>query len=228
MVKKELVDIINSAIVTALSNTHTVVVAKVTKVDTKTINCKPAINRLVNNEEIELPEFAEVPPIFLQGGGSYLAHPIAVGDYCLLLISERCFDRWYNGEDNKRPLELRMHDYSDAFAIVGVNPISTAIDIPTVIQMTGNTNQDGDYTHQGDREQTGDFTHTGNKIQTGNHTQTGAIILIGNASVTNLIASANISAASFTVGGAPGANGSFTSADGKTISVTNGIITSIV
>ena len=48
MQKKELIDIINDAITTSLANTHTIVDAKVTQVDAKTINCKPIISRVVN------------------------------------------------------------------------------------------------------------------------------------------------------------------------------------
>jgi hypothetical protein len=60
-----------------------------------------------------------------------------------------------------------MHDYSDGLAIVGINPRAGAITIPTVIQRTGDINQDGNITHQGTRKQTGDVTHIGDKTQTG-------------------------------------------------------------
>jgi phage baseplate assembly protein gpV len=72
-----------------------------------------------------------------------------------------------------------MHDYSDGIAIVGINPQAGALTIPSVIQHTGDTNQDGDYTHQGDRTQTGDQTIIGNLHVYGNITCTGDVVAGG-------------------------------------------------
>jgi hypothetical protein len=187
----QLTDTIEIAIQEALSNIHTATIAKVENVSSTTIDVKPVINRKVNGVSYELPLFTEVPPLFLQGGSSYLAHPIAPGDYCLLIITERCFDRWYEGQDFTDPAEFRMHDYSDGIAIVGINPKAGAITIPQVIQMTGNTNQDGDYTHQGDRIHTGNYDLTGDFIQLGNMTVTGNVQVNGNITCTGTIAAAN-------------------------------------
>jgi len=68
-----------------------------------------------------------------------------------------------------------MHDYSDGIAIVGINPIAGALTIPSVIQHTGDTNQDGDYTRQGSLVQIGDMTITGNLHVDGNITCTGKL-----------------------------------------------------
>ena len=179
--KRQLIDVMNDAIEFTLSNLHTATIAKVTGVQAKTISVQPVINRVVDGRSIELPEFTMVPPVFMQGGGSYTAHPIAVGDYCLLVLTERCFDRWYGGADFQSPAEFRMHDYSDGLAIVGVNPMAGALTIPSVIQQTGDTNQDGNYTRQGnmvqegDTEITGDFTLNGNMQVNGNITCSGTI-----------------------------------------------------
>lgn len=161
MENKELLDTLNAAISGALSNVHTTTIALVTKVSDKTIDCKPVIARVVKGQTIELPEFIEVPPVVMQGGTSHIAFPIAVGDYCLLIITERCFDRWYDGQDDQPPLELRMHDYSDGVALVGLNPLASAITIPTVIQMTGDINITGDLDLTGDLTVTGNITATG-------------------------------------------------------------------
>jgi len=151
----------------------------VTGVQTKTISVQPVINRVVNEKSIELPEFTMVPPVFMQGGGSYTAHPISVGDYCLLVLTERCFDRWYGGADFQSPAEFRMHDYSDGLAIVGVNPLAGALTIPSVIQQTGDTNQDGNYTHQGNMVQVGNLTITGDLHVDGEITCTGDVVAGG-------------------------------------------------
>jgi len=173
--KLRLTDIIADAIGEALSNLHTATIAKVTAVQEKTISVQPVINRVVDGKSIQLPQFTKVPPLFMQGGGSYTAHPIAVGDYCLLILTERCFDRWYSGSDFQDQAEFRMHDYSDGIAIVGINPQAGALTIPSVIQHTGDTNQDGDYTRQGSLVQIGDMTITGNLHVNGNITCTGKL-----------------------------------------------------
>jgi len=183
--KRELTDVLNDAIGEALSNLHTATIAKVTAVQAKTISVRPVINRVIDGRSIQLPRFTKVPPLFMQGGGSYTAHPIAVGDYCLLILTERCFDRWYSGADFQDPAEFRMHDYSDGIAIVGINPLAGALTIPDVIQQTGDTNQDGNYTQQGDRTQTGDQTIIGDLHVDGNVTVTGNITCQGTIAAGN-------------------------------------------
>lgn len=223
---KQLFNVIEQAIKEALDHTHTATIGRVVKVDSKTIDVQPVLNWVHNGESIKLPVFAEVPPVFLQGGGSYTAYPIAIGDYALLIFSERCFDAWYNGSDEVRPPELRMHDYSDAFALVGINPLNAALTIPTVITQIGNTHQEGDYTHTGNRTQTGDYDLNGKLTQIGDQDIT------GNVTISEILQAAQsiLGAAQFTsikTGGQSGVSGSFTTADSKTVTVTNGIITSI-
>jgi len=164
--KVTLPELISSIVSRELEGVHTIEVGRVEKVGSKTIDVQPVTKKVLNGSAIKMPLFKDVPPVFIQGGASYEAYPIAVGDYCLLFVSESCIDRWYNGEDDQEPNEDRRFDYSDSFALVGINPLSTAKDIPSVI------------TTEGDKEITGDYTHTGNYNQTGNFT------LIGNLAVT--------------------------------------------
>ena len=196
--KVELPDVMNDAILTALANTHTILIARVEAVNAKTIDVQPVIQRVVDGVAADLPLFPDVPPIFLQGGSSYDAHPIAVGDYCLLLINERCFDRWYAGDDGVPPLEPRMHDYSDGFALVGVNPESMAKTIPTTI------------------ERMGDSTVTGAWVHTGSYALTGPLTVTGNTDSTT-----------YSVGGTPGWSGSFATGDARTVTVVSGLITNV-
>jgi len=198
MTSKQLIDVLDIALKSALANVHTAVIAVVTKVDTATINVRPVINRVVNGESIELPEFIEVPPLFMQGGTSYTAYPIAIGDYCLLIISERCFDRWYSGQDFANPAELRMHDYSDAIALVGINPLISAIEIPSTIKEVGNKEYIGNLVQTGDVIHEGDYDITGNFDQEGDMTIIGDLDLTGNLIITgNILCAGNIAAASF-------------------------------
>lgn len=173
---------INQSLEYVLSNLHTATVAKVTTVNSTTINCRPVISRYVDGNEIQLPEFVDVPPLFMMGGSSYTAHPIAAGDYCLLIFTERCFDRWYEGNDFQLPAEYRMHDYSDGFALIGVLPRASAITIPSEIKRVGNITQNGNITRTGDVDMTGDFEMTGDMtingdlVVNGNITSTGTVM----------------------------------------------------
>lgn len=196
--KRELPDVMNDAILTALANTHTILIARVETVNATTIDVQPVIQRVVDGVNISLPLFPSVPPIFLQGGSSYDAHPIAAGDYCLLLINERCFDRWYAGDDGVPPLEFRMHDYSDGFALVGVNPAAMAKTIPTTI------------------ERFGDSTVTGAWVHSGSYALTGPLNVIGNTE-----------SSTYSVGGTAGWSGSFATGDARTVTVVSGLITNV-
>lgn len=163
MKRDQLLETLYKALDETLANVHTATVAKVTAVNGKTINCTPVIARVVEGKSVPLPEFKDVPPVFLRGGGSYTAYPIAVGDYALLIFTERCFDAWYNGAgDGQPPVDYRMHDYSDGFAIVGLHPFGTAIEIPSVIERVGDSEVTGNYDHTGDYILTGNFTINGN------------------------------------------------------------------
>jgi hypothetical protein len=202
---------------------HTITIAQVTAVQEKTISCVPVITRLVNGESIPLPEFIEVPLITQQGGASFIHMPIAQGDYCLLLITERCFDAWYNGQDFQPPLEYRMHDYSDGFALVGVNNMAGAITIPDVITMIGDTYQQGNYEHDGDRKQTGNYELIGNITQEGNFDQTGNITTTGSITSGGKIQTDS----GFNINGTDGWSGTFETGDERTVTVQNGIITNV-
>jgi len=202
---EELHDTIGQGVNFALADVHTIVVAKITSVNDTTIGCMPVINRVVEGDSRQLPEFIELPPVIIQGGGSYIAEPIAIGDYCLVLISERCYDAWYAGSDFVPPLEMRMHDYSDGFALCGINPQAAAISIPKVRRLMM-----ADTDHDGSMYLTGDFNQSEGK------TTLEECEVLGQLKYGSLETS-----------GQSGVSGSFRSDDGKTITVTNGIITRI-
>lgn len=211
MTQDEQYEVTDEVITQALANLHTIVVGKITAVKAKTIDVKPSMARVIDGQAIELPVFADVPPIFLSGGSSHLKMPLAAGDSCLLLISERCFDTWYIGQDGAAPLDARMHDYSDGFALVGIEVLAKALTIPKVIELIGEMRAEGKHTHIGDM------------IRTGLTTLNGSLTIVGGATLSD--SSADF--ASYFVGGQAGVSGAFVSADSKVITVTNGLITGI-
>jgi hypothetical protein len=76
----------------------------------------------VNGEErIEkIPILLDVPICIPSAGGYSLSLPIVAGDECLIIFSDTCFDAWWQNGDVQNQMELRRHDLSDAFAIVGI------------------------------------------------------------------------------------------------------------
>lgn len=69
---------------------------------------------------VTIAPIADVPVLFPGGGGHVLTFPIAAGDDCLILFAERSIDNWYQHGGIQQPSDLRMHDITDCFALVGV------------------------------------------------------------------------------------------------------------
>lgn len=184
----DLIEPILNGIDNALSKINKITIARVEKVEEKTIDLQPVFKGKFDGKEYEMPLLTKVPPIFLQGGGSYRADPISVGDYALIFISDRCIENWYNGKDNQVPRQYRIHSLSDAFAIVGINPIATALTIPTVITEIGNKYKNGNCEHLGDITHTGLYTQEGNFVRNGDLTNNGNEITNGNKTINGILA----------------------------------------
>ena len=85
---------------------------------------QPAIKGVIQSqngtyEAVNLPVLPDVPVVFPRGGGCTLTFPIQVGDECLVIFSSRCIDGWWQSGGIQLPMDLRMHDLSDGFAILG-------------------------------------------------------------------------------------------------------------
>ena len=72
-----------------------------------------------NYSSSALPLLVDVPVIFPRGGGCTITFPIMDGDECLVVFSDRCIDFWWQNGGVQETVDPRMHDLSDAFAIVG-------------------------------------------------------------------------------------------------------------
>jgi hypothetical protein len=111
-----------------LKDTHTCLPGKVLSFDAtkQTAQVQPLIQRLFVGDGagtgwVDLPPCVDVPVQFPAGGPFVLTFPVAAGDECLLVFSERAIDFWWDRGGVQQPSEVRMHDLSDAFAIVGVS-----------------------------------------------------------------------------------------------------------
>lgn len=98
----------------------------VTEVDLAQMTCsvQPAIQGTVEDENgrkqsVNLPVLIHVPICFQRAGAFILTMPLAVGDEVLVVFSSRCIDAWWQSGGVQRPMESRMHDLSDGFAIPG-------------------------------------------------------------------------------------------------------------
>lgn len=92
--------------------------------DAMTVTVQPAIRALVRDEtgaqvETDLPLLLDCPVQFPAGGGCTLTFPVAQGDECLVVFASRCIDAWWQSGGIQNQAELRMHDLSDGFALLG-------------------------------------------------------------------------------------------------------------
>lgn len=72
-----------------------------------------------NRTTKDYPMLVDVPVVFPRGGGCTLTFPVKAGDECLVIFADRCIDFWWQSGGVQEPVDDRMHDLSDAFAIVG-------------------------------------------------------------------------------------------------------------
>lgn len=78
----------------------------------------------------DYPLLLDCPVFTLQGGGGAIQLPIAAGDHCLLIFSDRNLDSWFQTGAANPPPDGRCHDLSDAVALVGLNSLTNPA--PTV------------------------------------------------------------------------------------------------
>lgn len=69
---------------------------------------------------VALPLLLDCPIVFPQGGGFTLTFPVQAGDECLVVFASRCIDAWWQNGGIQEQAELRLHDLSDGFALMGV------------------------------------------------------------------------------------------------------------
>ncbi|HHH0249984.1 phage baseplate assembly protein V [Yersinia enterocolitica] len=86
-----------------------------------------SVNGSVNGNSVKLPLLEDLPVVFPRGGGVTLTFPVSAGDECLVVFSDRCIDFWHQSGGFQEPVDDRMHDLSDAVAIVGLQSQATRI-----------------------------------------------------------------------------------------------------
>ena len=77
---------------------------------------------------VNISPIQDVPIVFPSAGGFTITFPLAPGAEVLLIFASRCIDAWWaNGSFQNKPMEFRMHDLSDGFAIPGPKSAPNAI-----------------------------------------------------------------------------------------------------
>jgi len=70
-----------------------------------------------------LPLLVDCPIQFPSGGNCTITFPINPGDECLIVFSSRCIDAWWQSSGVQPQAELRLHDLSDGFVILGYRSV---------------------------------------------------------------------------------------------------------
>lgn len=76
--------------------------------------------RMINGVLKEYPVLVDCPCVVLSGGKGRLTLPISAGDSCLVLFNDKDIDNWFSGGQSVTPRTERMHNFSDAIALVSV------------------------------------------------------------------------------------------------------------
>lgn len=89
-----------------------------------TIEAQPTIQGSITDEKgvvtfVNMPLLVDVPICFPSAGGFILTLPIKAGDEVLVILASRCIDAWWQSGGIQKPMESRMHDLSDGFAVPG-------------------------------------------------------------------------------------------------------------
>lgn len=116
-----------------LSSLWTALPGIITEVDLtkRTCSVQPSIQGRTQKPDgsmtfVNLPMLVDVPIIMPSAGGFTLSLPIAAGDEVLVIFSSRCIDAWWVNGGVSVPMEQRMHDLSDGFAIPGPKSVPNA------------------------------------------------------------------------------------------------------
>lgn len=86
--------------------------------DTATASVQPALRRKTPSGRILTAPLLQDVPVFLPSAD----FTPAPGDLCFLIFSDFCIDGWYDTSQPVLPPSPRMHDLSDAVALVGFRP----------------------------------------------------------------------------------------------------------
>lgn len=181
----------------------------------------------------EIPILINCPCMVLFGGTGFMSMPITAGDNCIVLFNDKELDNWFVNGGFQVPSSKRMHDFSDAIAIVGINSLQSSIAtyLANGVRLsyaTGGNNVKIDLVSNQINVLatllllTGSMKITGNIEVVGNETIDGNLILMGSMSGNGGTITASDAISSPQLKSGNGATGS-----GTHVTVVNGIVTAV-
>lgn len=89
-----------------------------------TCSVQPAIKAYRNDENgmttaFDYPLLVDCPVQFPGAGGASITFPVAQGDECLVVFSDRSIDAWWQSGGVGERVSTRMHDLSDGMVLLG-------------------------------------------------------------------------------------------------------------
>lgn len=122
----DLADVARAVTQSAVANVWTALPAIVQSVDftRQTISAQPAIQGVQIDQNgaahnVNMPLLVDVPICYPKCAGFALTLPLQAGDEVLIIFAARCIDSWWqSGGTANAPLENRMCDLSDGFAVL--------------------------------------------------------------------------------------------------------------
>jgi len=116
---KALLDLVKRDIIQSL-NCHAIGIIESFDSDAQTAKIQIAYKRTVNGVLLEYPVLTDCPVVILSGGPARLTFPIAQGDECMVLFNDRDIDNWFSSGQVQGLASFRLHNFTDAIALVGV------------------------------------------------------------------------------------------------------------
>jgi Phage protein Gp138 N-terminal domain len=169
----------------------------------KMVQVTPGANGDNTLSHVSMPLLTDCPVIFPCGGNTILTFPIALEDECWVDVADRCIDGWWQSGGEQQQMERRMHDLSDGFVTVGPRSQPKVVgNIST--ETTQLRSLDGKVYVEVDPRGNVNIVAPGVVDVTSPNTETSGNVLVGT-----------------------GASGTFTTANGLTVTVQDGIITNI-
>ena len=120
------------------SKVNTILPAIVTAFDGKNrITAQPVITRKYKGHDPKpLPPIKDVPVLYPGAGEYWLTFPVEVDSWVMLLCSQRSIEAWKDSDGSVGDASnARKFSMSDAVAIPGLLPFSSAFDVGSGIQL---------------------------------------------------------------------------------------------
>lgn len=129
MKSPKLPDVIQSAIDNSMAGLYNCLPARIETYDAskQLATVKPLIKKkFKNNDVLPLPIINNVPVMFPRSGEAIISFPLKKGDTVAIFFTDRSMDEWLSSGDDVTPADRRKHSLSDAIAIPGLYPFSSA------------------------------------------------------------------------------------------------------